>query len=125
MPTTISEEDQIAMADGEWKPIPRISRTVPFGYKINPEDGSELLPVIEELEALDRAKKFVGRYSYRVLATWLTELTGRFISHEGLRKRLLIERARRNKITALKKWADKYREAEEKVRKYEEERIRA
>ena len=31
--------------DNEWVPIPRVARTIPFGYEIDPEDTQILLPI--------------------------------------------------------------------------------
>lgn len=113
----VGEEDMLNLSGKDWKPIPRIARTIPFGYTISPEDDKVLSPVIFELEALEQAKKHVRNgHSYRVVADWLTGITGRSISHNGLRKRLDIERRRTGKAAALKKWAANYLEALEKAR---------
>ena len=39
--------------DNEWLSIPRISRTIPFGYEVYEEDKDVLIPIVEELEALE------------------------------------------------------------------------
>ena len=83
-PTDLKDEDQ-----NEWIQIPRIARTVPFGYKLNDEDPDLLDPIPFELEAIEMARKYVKQYSYREVANWLTTKTDRFISHVGLRKRLM------------------------------------
>lgn len=106
-----------------WQPIPRVSRTVPFGYDLDPEDPSILLPNVFQLEALEKAKVYVKRFSYREVAEWLTNITGRKLSYVGLRKRLQVERTRRRSATAFKNWARIYRTAEEKARKIEEESL--
>ena len=36
----------------------RISRTIPFGYKVNEEDDKLLEPIQEELEAIEQAKQY-------------------------------------------------------------------
>ena len=82
-----------------WNRIPKISRTVPFGYEVDSEDPDFLLPVVEELEALDQAKKHLRQYSYREVANWLTKETGRYISHVGLKKRIQVERRRKKSAT--------------------------
>ena len=41
----------------QWKRIPKIARLVPFGYEVDPEDENFLLPVEQELDALELAKK--------------------------------------------------------------------
>ena len=44
---------------GEWYPIVRVGRHVPFGYKQDEEDDMILLPIPEELELLEKAKLFL------------------------------------------------------------------
>ena len=80
-PTDLKDEEQ-----KEWMQIPRIARTIPFGYKINEDDADLLDPISYELEAIELARKYVKQYSYREVANWLTTKTGRDISHVGLRK---------------------------------------
>jgi uncharacterized protein YjaG (DUF416 family) len=58
--------------------------------------------VPEELEALEMAKKHLKQYSYRKVANWLTQQTGRSISFRGLKKRIDIENKRR-KVTGIKR----------------------
>ena len=100
-PTDLKDEEQ-----KEWIQIPRIARTIPFGYKINEEDSELLDPIPYELEAIELARKYVNQYSYRQVANWLTKKTGRDISHTGLRKRLIHERHRKNKARTLRKWSE-------------------
>ena len=50
--------------DNEWLMIPRISRTIPFGYKVHDQDEDVLVPIIEELEALELAKEYLRAVSY-------------------------------------------------------------
>ena len=45
--------------DNEWLMIPRISRTIPFGYKVHEDDEDILVPIIEELEALELVEPFL------------------------------------------------------------------
>ena len=94
-PTDIREDE-------EWLQIPRIARTIPFGYKLNDNDNHLLDPVDYELEALEVARKYIKQYSYREVANWLTTKTGRTISHVGLRKRLANEQRRKNKARTLR-----------------------
>ena len=71
----------------EWIQIPRIARTVPFGYVINKEDSELLDPVPYELEALELARKHVKQFSYREVANWLTTKTRkRYISRRIKKK---------------------------------------
>ena len=119
-PTDLKDEEQ-----KEWIQIPRIARTVPFGYKINEEDKELLDPIPYELEAIELARKYIKQYSLRQVANWLTTKTGRQISHIGLRKRLLHERQRKNKARTLRKWSEYAQKAIEKAKTIEESRIGA
>ena len=62
--------------DNEWVDIPRISRTIPFGYIVDPEDDKILKPVPDELNKLLQARKYLKQYSYREVANWLSAHTG-------------------------------------------------
>ena len=117
-PTDIKDEN-------EWVQIPRIARTVPFGYKLNEEDSDLLDPIPTELDLLEKARKHVNQYSYREVANWLSSNTGRYISHVGLRKRLGNERQRKNKAASLRKWAEYAEKAIAKAKALEEERTGA
>ena len=117
-PTDIKEEN-------EWVQIPRIARTVPFGYKQNEEDPDILDPIPTELDLLEKARSNVNQYSYREVANWLSTNTGRYISHVGLRKRLLNERQRKNKAKSLLKWAEYAETAIAKAKILQEERTGA
>ena len=64
----------------------RISRTIPFGYKLNEEDDKLLEPIQEELEAIEQAKQYIKSCSYREVAGWMKRKTGRYISAPGLMK---------------------------------------
>ncbi len=119
-PTDLKDEDET-----EWIQIPRIARTIPFGYKINEEDKELLDPVPYELEAIELARKYVKQYSLRQIANWLTTKTGREISHIGLRKRLMHEKQRKNKARTLKRWSEYAEKAIQKAKAIEEERIGA
>ena len=117
-PTDIKE-------DNEWVPIPRISRTIPFGYEVDPDDPDVLLPIEHELDMLEQAQKYLKQYSYREVANWLTRNTGRDISHVGLRKRLMHEQQRKNKARTLRKWSEYAKKAIQKAEEIEESRIGA
>ena len=119
-PTDLKDEDE-----KEWIQIPRIARTVPFGYKVNDDDKELLDPIPYELEALELARRHIKQYSLRQVANWLTTKTGRQISHIGLRKRLLHERQRKNKARTLKRWSEYAQKAIEKAKAIEESRIGA
>ena len=119
-PTDLKDEEQ-----KEWIQIPRIARTIPFGYKINEEDSELLDPIPYELEAIELARKYVNQYSYRQVANWLTKKTGRDISQTGLRKRLIHERHRKNKARTLRKWSEYAEKAIQKAKEIEEGRVGA
>ena len=117
-PTDIKE-------DNEWVPIPRISRTIPFGYDIDPDDPDVLLPNEYQLDMLEKANQYLKQYSYREVANWLTRNTGREISHVGLKKRLDNERRRKNKAGSLRRWADYAKKAIAKAEEIERTRLGA
>ena len=117
-PTDIKEEN-------EWVQIPRIARTVPFGYKQNEEDPDILDPIPTELDLLEKARAYTNQYSYREVANWLSTNSGRYISHVGLRKRLQHERQRKNQAKSLRKWAEYAEKAIAKAQEIEESRTGA
>jgi len=114
-PTDIKEEN-------EWVQIPRIARTVPFGYKLNDEDPDILDPIPTELDLLEKARSYVNQYSYREVANWLSTNGGRYISHVGLRKRLENERRRKNQAASIRKWAEYAEKAIAKAKVLQEKR---
>ena len=114
-PTDIKEEN-------EWVQIPRIARTVPFGYKQNEEDPDILDPIPTELDLLEKARAYTNQYSYREVANWLSTNSGRYISHVGLRKRLQHERKRKNQAKSIRQWAEYAEKAIAKAKALEEER---
>ena len=117
-PTDIKEEN-------EWVQIPRIARTVPFGYEQNENDPDILDPIKTELDLLEKARQYVNQYSYREVANWLSAQTGRYISHVGLRKRLQHERQRKNQAASLRKWASYAQTAIAKAQEIQEARTGA
>ena len=117
-PSDIKEDD-------EWIAVPRIARTVPFGYKLDENDSYILRPIPEELDALEQARKYIKQYSYREVANWLSKRTERYISHVGLRKRLAHEQQRKKQIRSLSKWAEYAETAIQKAKELEAERIGA
>jgi hypothetical protein len=114
-PTDIKEEN-------EWVQIPRIARTVPFGYKQSEEDPDILDPIPTELDLLEKARAYTNQYSYREVANWLSTNSGRYISHVGLRKRLQNERQRKNQAKSIRQWAEYAEKAIAKAKVLEEER---
>ena len=117
-PTDIKEEN-------DWLPVPRIARTVPFGYEVDPEDEDLLLPIKEELDHLEKAKMYLRQYSLREVAAWLSKNTGRYISHLGLQKRIKHERQRKDKARSLRKWAEYAEKAVKKAKEIETSRVGA
>ena len=112
-------------SENEWMPIPRIARTIPFGYELDPEDKNLLKPIKIELDLLEQTRKHIKQYSYREVANWLSKNSGRDISHVGLMKRLKNERKRKNKAISLRKWADYAQKAIQKAEEIEEGRTGA
>lgn len=104
----------------EYVKIPRLARTIPFGYKVDEEDEGWLQPIPLELEALEKAKKYLKQYSSRQVAAWLTTVTGREISHVGLLKRVKNEQSNKRKSSTYRKLADGYEKALKKAQEYEE-----
>ena len=98
-----------------WKPVVRVGRTIPFGYKQSEDDKDLLLPIVEELELLEKAKKFIRQYSYRQVANWLSTQSGRSISHVGLIKRIKIEQKRKTEASTQRYLAQRYKEALQKA----------
>ena len=117
-PTYITEENA-------WLPVPRIARTVPFGYEVDPKDEDLLLPIKEELDHLEKAKMYLRQYSLREVAAWLSKNTGRYISHLGLQKRIKHERQRKDKARSLRKWAEYAEKAIKKAEEIETSRVGA
>jgi hypothetical protein len=112
-----SDADQIGFINKKnWSAIPRIARTVPFGYVVDDNDPDLLQPVVSELEALEQAKIHLKQFSYREVAPWLSTVSGRYISHMGLKKRVDNDNRRRNAGQIIKRWS---KWAEEKRAKAE------
>ena len=103
-----------------WKPVVRVGRVIPFGYKQDDNDEDILIPIPYELELLEKAKKFIRQYSYRKVADWLSKESGRTISHVGLIKRIKIEQKRKTAATNQSNLAKRYEEAIQKAKKLEE-----
>jgi len=106
--------------EGKWHPVVRVGRHIPFGYEQDPNDSDILLPIQEELELLEQAKRYLAEYSLRLVSRWLTEQSGRYISHVGLKKRVNIEQKRRKTAEAHRVYERRYKEAAAKAQKLEE-----
>jgi len=107
----------------EWKKVVRVGRHVPFGYRQDPDDCDILIPIEQELELLEKAKKYLRQYSYRDVAAWLSEQSDRYISHVGLMKRVKIEQKRKREAANQRQLAAKYKAALEKAEKLEAQRL--
>jgi len=101
----------------EWLPAVRVGRYIPFGYKQDSEDENVLLPIVEELELLEMAKKLLKEYSLRTVADWLTEKSGRSISHMGLSKRVKLETTRKAHARQQRRYAKLCQSASETAAK--------
>jgi len=122
-PTKVDWQIPLQGKLGEWYPVIRVGRHVPFGYEQDKEDDMLLIPIPEELELLEKAKKFLKDYSVRQVAKWLSDQSGRSISHVGLYKRVRMEEKRRRASSNYRQYAKKYKEAARKSQKIEEERL--
>lgn len=111
------EEFKSKISDKVYTPIPRISRTVPFGYTADRTDPDILLPVVLELDTLEEAKKALKTHTLRDVAEWMEAVTGRKISAWGLSKRIKNERRRASKARAFESWSER---AEKIAKKAEE-----
>jgi len=109
----------------DWQPVVRIGRYIPFGYEQDEKDKDILLPIKDELELLEKAKKYLKQYSYRDVANWLSEQSKRYISHVGLMKRVKVEQKRKTDVATQRYLAQRYKEAFEKAEKIEAKRIGA
>lgn len=103
----------------DYVPIPRLSRFVPFGYKVDEENEGWFQPIPLELDALEKAKQYLKQYSSRQVAAWLTKVTGREISHVGLLKRIKNEQTHRRKSNTYRQLARRLQEALEKAQEWE------
>ena len=122
-PTKVDWTVPLQGEKGEWYPVIRVGRHVPFGYKQDEEDPDLLIPIPEELELLEKAKLFLQEYSLRQVAKWLSDQSGRYISHVGLDKRVRLEEKRRRAASNYRQYAKKYQEAARKAEKIEKQRI--
>lgn len=103
-----------------WFPVVRIGYSVPFGYYEDPEDKDILIPIPEELELYELAKKHLKNYTYKDVAAWLTTRSGRKIGPSALHERINRERKNKRDLTNANYYAEKYKEACDKARKIEE-----
>ena len=104
----------------QWNRIPRVARTVPFGYVVDEEDDDFLIPVDAELDLLEKAKQHLIQYSYREVANWISKEAGRYISHVGLKKRIHLERKRKKAATIKRKLAARLEKTLKEIEKLEQ-----
>ena len=90
--------------------IKRKARTIPFGYKLA-DDTDYLEPIEEEIKALEQAIKYLESCSYREVANWLKQKTGRPISHVGLKKIFI-------------KWKNSNHQSQEQTSEEKEEKLK-
>jgi hypothetical protein len=109
----------------QWHTIVRVTKKIPWGYELHPENDRLLVPIEHELEALELAKRHLKQYSYRAVAHWLSKETGRYISHMGLKKRIEVERRRRKVITIKRKFAKWLQETLSEIEKLESQGVGA
>jgi|TARA_R110000744_G_scaffold207948_2_gene326652 hypothetical protein len=111
--------------EGEWVSLPKIARTIPFGYRLDEDNAKILRPIELELNLLHDAKKHLKMYPYREVSNWLSTQSGRYISHVGLMKRVKNERRRKDKAHSYRVWAAYAEEALATAKSLEEERLDA
>lgn len=104
-------------------PLVRLSKYLPFGYVEDENDPTILLPVEKELVLLEQAKKYLQAYSLRDVAAWLSEKSGRYISHTGLGVRVKAEQSYEKEFIQTRALAKKFREAYHKAYKIQNHRL--
>ena len=109
----------------QWHTIVRVTKKIPWGYELHPENDRLLVPIESELEALELAKRHLKQYSYRAVAIWLSKQTGRYISHMGLKKRIEVERRRKKAAIIKRKFAKWLQETLEEIEKLESQGVGA
>ena len=102
-----------------WYPVVRVGRKIPFGYEQDPNDEDILLPIPEQLELYEDAKKHLKKYSYRDVANWLTTQSGRDISYVALNERVNRESRLKKDLANQRYYAQRYKEASDKAKKIE------
>ena len=103
----------------KWHTIVRVTKRIPFGYELHPDNNKLLVPIESQLEALELAKRHLKQYSYRAVAQWLSRETGRSIGHTGLKRRIEVEQRRKKTITIKRKLAKWLKETLEEIEKLE------
>lgn len=108
-----------------WERLPKLGmiRTIPFGYVVDPDDEDWMIPVDNELSHLELAKKHVKRHSYADVAAWLSKQTGRYISANGLKKRINIDRRRKSILRIKRFYARRYEKILKQINALEQTRL--
>jgi hypothetical protein len=84
----------------------RKAREIPWGYARDPEDSNNLLPIDEQLDTLEEAKKYIKQgCTLRDTAKWLSARTGRSLSYVGLLKIIERHRSEGKAYGGAKAWA--------------------
>ena len=109
----------------QWHKIVRLTKKIPFGYELDPDNDKLLVPIEHELEALELAKRHLKQYSYRAVAQWLSKETDRYISHMGLKKRIEVEQRRRKASITKRKLAKWLEETLAEIEKLETQGVGA
>lgn len=92
----------------KYDPIRLFGINVQWGYERDPTNKNMLLPIDEQLDALAEAKKYLKTCSIRDVAAWLTERTGRPISHTALHRRIQTDERRRRRDAGKKAWRTRF-----------------
>ena len=107
-----------------WYPVVRVGYSIPFGYYQDPDDADILIPIPEELELYEQAKKHLKNYTYKDVAAWLTTRSGRKIGPSALHERIAREKQNARDFANATYYAKRYKEASDKAKKIED-RIKA
>lgn len=67
----------------------RSTSTIPFGWRLHPENEHLLVEEPDEQECLEFVKTIKDSYSLQVIANVIKARTGRHMSPEGVRKMFL------------------------------------
>jgi|TARA_R100001460_G_scaffold26165_6_gene52860 hypothetical protein len=82
----------------------RTSSTIPFGWELV-EGSTDLLEIVEtEVELLEKAKEYLKGSSYREVAKWLSNRSGRDISHVTLYRMTKKDLSEKRKKAARIRW---------------------
>ena len=79
--------------------------TVPWGYRQSDKNSYILEPIEEQLDALEQAEQYLKQSSYKEVARWLTDYTGRKITSMGLWKRIKKDKSDRRRHGQQKRYS--------------------